>query len=147
MMEIQTEIEIGAPPGRVWEILTDFDAYPGWNPFIVEAEGEPLAGARLRVRIAPPGRKPMEFTPVVLRADERIELRWRGRLGMAWIFEGEHVFRLRPRADGGTRFEHSERFRGLLTRFFPASMWRATRMGFEAMNEALKSRAQASRTT
>jgi hypothetical protein len=86
----------------------------------------------------------MVFRPVVLRADARRELRWRGRLLLPGLFDGEHVFRLRRGEGGGTRLEHSEQFTGLLVRFFPASMWRATRLGFELMNDALKARAEGS---
>ena len=32
VMLIQTEIEIAAPPMRVWRVLCDFGAYPKWNP-------------------------------------------------------------------------------------------------------------------
>jgi uncharacterized protein YndB with AHSA1/START domain len=32
MRELGTEVEIAAPPERIWEILTDFAAYPDWNP-------------------------------------------------------------------------------------------------------------------
>jgi uncharacterized protein YndB with AHSA1/START domain len=32
MRELRDEIEIEATPERVWEILTDFAAYPEWNP-------------------------------------------------------------------------------------------------------------------
>ena len=32
--EIKTEILINATPEKVWSILTSFDNYPNWNPFI-----------------------------------------------------------------------------------------------------------------
>src|SRR5208337_3854746 len=34
MKEIHTEIEINAPAEKVWKVLTDFAAYPEWNPFV-----------------------------------------------------------------------------------------------------------------
>ena len=34
MRQISTEIEINAPVETVWSILTDFDKYPDWNPFV-----------------------------------------------------------------------------------------------------------------
>jgi uncharacterized membrane protein len=34
MKEIHTEIEINAPAEKVWRVLTDFAAYPEWNPFV-----------------------------------------------------------------------------------------------------------------
>jgi uncharacterized protein YndB with AHSA1/START domain len=38
--EIKTEILINASPDKVWAILTDFDNYPSWNPFITSLKGE-----------------------------------------------------------------------------------------------------------
>ncbi len=49
--QLQTEIEINAGSDRVWAILTDFAAYPEWNPFIRFIRGVPGKGARLEVRI------------------------------------------------------------------------------------------------
>lgn len=34
---IVTEKLIEAPINKVWEKLTDFDAYAHWNPFIINA--------------------------------------------------------------------------------------------------------------
>lgn len=37
MKELFTEIEIKATPESVWQLLTDFEKYPEWNPFIRRA--------------------------------------------------------------------------------------------------------------
>ena len=43
----------------------------------------------------------------------------------------------------GTRLVHSERFRGVLVRFMRKMVDSGTRQGFEEMNAALKTRAEA----
>ncbi len=39
MKVIHTEIEINAPAEAVWRVLTDFAAYPEWNPFVPPSGG------------------------------------------------------------------------------------------------------------
>jgi hypothetical protein len=80
MKEIRADVEIEAPVERVWKVLTDFNSYPEWNPFITAVQGKPEAGERLVVTIQPPGRKGRDFRPSVLAAREGQELRWLGRL-------------------------------------------------------------------
>ena len=139
--QIQTSIDIVASPTRVWSVLIDFAAYPRWNPFITSIDGKPQPGARLRVKIAPPGRRPMTFHPVVLTATPWRELRWGGRLLMPGLFDGEHAFQLELLSTAGCRLHHSERFSGLLVGLVSGS-FDAAREGFEAMNRALKGRAE-----
>ena len=140
MRLIDTRVEIAAPAARVWGVLTDFARFSEWNPFITRIEGVPEPGARLRVQIKPPGKSAMTFTPTVLVARPEKELRWLGRLLVPGLFDGEHAFELESRADGCS-FRQSERFAGLLVPFF-GGMLEATRRGFEAMNAALKRRAE-----
>jgi len=145
MHELQTEIEIEAPAERIWSILTDFAAYPEWNPFIRSIRGTPERGRALEVRIQPSGARGMTFRPTVLVAERPREFCWRGRLLVPALFEGEHCFRLEPLPGDRVRLRHSERFRGILVPLLRGRIDRDTRRGFVEMNAALKQRAEAPR--
>jgi hypothetical protein len=141
MRELRADIDIDAPADRVWGILTDFPAYPEWNPFITSIAGDTTPGSTLEVRIAPPGANARTFKPRVLVAESGRELRWLGRLLMAGIFDGEHSLRIEPIDDARVHFVQSERFRGILVPLFGSTLEKTAR-GFTAMNEALKQRAE-----
>ncbi len=142
MKEVHTEIEIDAPAGRVWRVLTDFAAYPEWNPFVRRGEGEVRVGARLHVTIQPPGGKGMSFRPTVLVVDPDRELRWLGHLWIPGLFDGEHSFVIEPLGEGRVRFIQRERFGGLLVPLLSKMLDVETRRGFEEMNRALKMRSE-----
>jgi hypothetical protein len=144
--QLSAEIEIAAPPERVWAILTEFAAYPAWNPFIRKIEGAPVVGTRLAVRIEPPGGRGMAFRPTVLTVEPNRELRWLGRVLLPGIFDGEHSFRIEPLEGGRVRLVQAERFTGLLVPVL-GGMLGNTQQGFQAMNQALKERAEAPPTS
>lgn len=137
LRRIQTELEIDAPAEIVWKLLTDFEAMASWNPFITSISGELKPGAKLSLQVSPPGKPAMRFRPTVLAIRPERELRWRGKLLVAGIFDGEHYFLLERVAERRTRLVHGENFSGLLVG--PLSgMLAATQEGFDAMNAALK---------
>ena len=141
MREIHTEIEIDAAPEEVWRVLTDFDAYPEWNPFVTSVRGEPAVGARLDIFVQVPEGRGMRFRPKVLRVEPARELRWLGTLPVPGLFNGEHIFQLEPAGEGRTRFLHGERFTGLLIPFM-GGVLEKTERGYVLMNEALKRRVE-----
>jgi hypothetical protein len=141
MRELRREIEIEAPPERVWAVVTNFAAYPEWNPFIRSISGDVREGARLEVRIEPPGARAMTFKPTVRSVDVNRELRWLGRLLVPGVFDGEHSLRIEPLEVGRSRFVQSERFSGLLVGLVKGTLAK-TEAGFERMNAALKARAE-----
>ena len=53
-----------------------------------QAEGEIREGARLKVRIAPPGGKAMTLTLTVTQVEPGREFRWLGRLLFPDLFDG-----------------------------------------------------------
>ncbi len=140
--ELHTEVTIDAPPAVVWSVLTDLDRYPEWNPFIVESTGVLALGERLTNRLQPPGGKPMTFRPTVTAFEPHLTFEWLGRLGLPGVFDGRHRFELRETPSGGTVVTHTEHFRGVLVRFLRSSLDTSTKAGFEAMNAALKARAE-----
>lgn len=140
--EIHTEIEIQASSDRVWSILADFPAYPQWNPFVRRIEGELRPGARLTVSIQPEGGKGMTFRPTLLGATPGEELRWKGRVLLPGLFDGEHFFHISQLGPDRCLFVHGEKFSGLLVPLFRSSLNSETRSGFHAMNQALKNRAE-----
>lgn len=139
---LHTEIEIAATPERVWSILTDFPFYPEWNPFIVSINGDIKHGAKLQVRIQPNGGRAMTFRPRLVAVEPGKELRWLGHVLFPNLFDGEHRFAIEPIADGRVHFTQSEHFSGLLLPLFQKSLAQNTKAGFEAMNRAIKARAE-----
>jgi hypothetical protein len=140
--QIITSIEIDVPPNVIWKILTEFDRYDRWNPFMTSINGKAIPGTKLEVKIQPPGGNAMTFRPIVLIANPGRELSWLGRLLFPGIFDGEHCFEIEPLSDRRVRFLHSEKFSGLLVPLFWRSLNTRTRQGFEEMNQALKLQAE-----
>lgn len=136
--QLETSIQIDAPATVVWEILTDVEGHAGWNPFLISMSGELREGARLTNIMRPSSGSEMTFRPVVLSVKPERELSWLGRLFLPRLFDGEHTFLLTPQ-DRGTLFTQKEAFRGI-------GLWLINverfRHDFEAMNRALKHRAE-----
>ena len=84
----------------------------------------------------------MTFKPRVTRISEERELRWLGRLLVPGLFDGEHIFEIKPTGKGRIRFVQREQFKGILVPLLWRSLNKNTRQGFTEMNAALKKRAE-----
>lgn len=141
--EILTQITLPAQPDEVWAILTDFAAYPDWNPFMIRIEGRCETGATLHVTLRMPDGKRHAFQPVIMDCTPGQRLAWKGTMGgMSWLFCGIHRFDLKPTTDGGTELTHRERFSGLLSAPLLALIRTNVQNSFNAMNHALHKRIQ-----
>jgi hypothetical protein len=136
--EIKTEIEINSNPAIIWKLLMDFEKYHEWNPFIKSIKGQAVEGAKIVVKMEPPGAKGMTFKPKILRINPEKEFRWLGHLFIKGLFDGEHIFELIVKPDGITTFTQREIFKGILVPLFKNMLDNNTRKGFELMNQQLK---------
>ena len=137
MKTLETEILIEASTEKVWQVLTDFENYSQWNPFIRSISGKKMEGEKLKVFLKPPNSKGMVFHPRIKKFNPGNEFRWKGKLGLAGIFDGEHYFILEEMGAGRTRFIHGENFSGLLVPFMEKILDN-TKKGFSMMNLELK---------
>jgi hypothetical protein len=98
--QLRAQVDIQASSERVWQVFTDFAAYPEWHPFIVQASGAAAPGERLTVRMQPVGSRAMTFRPTVLEAAPQRRLRWVDRVLFPGVFDGEHSFTIEPLDQG-----------------------------------------------
>ena len=142
MKKLTTEIIINAAPQKIWSILTGFEQYPTWNPFITSITGDVGVGNKITVRLEPPEASGMTMTPTVLALETEKEFRWIGHLLFPGLFDGEHKFELIDNNNGTTTFVQSEKFTGILVPLFRKMLDVNTRNGFSLMNEKLKELAE-----
>ncbi len=143
MHQIRTSAFIAAPPAIVWQVLTDFAAYPQWNPLNLSAVGEARLGARVAMTFRNPARAGaiVAQTVTITAFEPERRLEWVGRVPL--LFRGRHVFTLEPEP-GGTRLVHGEDLSGLMPWSLGAArIARDFTPGYEALNAALAKRASA----
>lgn len=137
---IRDEIDIAAPPERVWREFTDFGSFPSWNPFIRKAKGKLVPGRRIRVKLRL-GRRLVKLHPRVTVVEPASEIRWMARQIVPRLFDVERAFRF-ERLGKHTHFVQYEIGRGLLAPVLMPILRRRIARGYAALNLALKARAE-----
>lgn len=143
MSAIRTETTIHAPPDLIWAILTDFRTYGRWNPYLRAIQGRARVGTPVQITTQHQGSDSVTRRYILLKVDSPRELRWRGRLKLPGLIGAEHGLRLDPQpGGGGTRLRHSAISHGLLAPLLRGASEADLRRSLEAMNAALKTRAE-----
>lgn len=135
-------VEIDAPPERVWEVLVDVEAWPGWTETVTSVErldDGPLAvGSRARIR--QPKLPATEYVVTELDA---------GR-GFTWVAKGSGVqttarHQVEGIADGRSRVELSVAQEGWLGSVMGRAYRRLTDRYLANEAEGLKARSEGRR--
>lgn len=138
---IKTEIIINSTKERVWQLLTSFNQYPFWNPFIISIEGELSPGKRLKNTLVS-GDKTFVFKPVVLTVVPCQYFDWLGSFWVKGLFDGHHYFQIDELSPNQVKLNHGEHFSGLLSGFLLRKIGNDTRNNFVKMNQAIKAIAE-----
>lgn len=142
MRTIRTATSVDAPADTVWGVLTDFERYPEWNPFLVSVETRLVAGAPVAMRVRLGGRE-LALDARMLAVAPGREFRWAGPIAR-WkgvVFRGEHFFGVEPGGPASCRFLHGEDFGGVSLPLLGGWMQRTLVPAYHAMNQALARRA------
>lgn len=140
MRTIESEVTLPPGPDAVYGALTDFAAYPEWNPFLPRMEAEAAEGAPFKAMSKLPVGLKLGFVGEIVSLVPPQRIVWTGRPSFmpAATMHVTHTFTLTPQ-DGGTHLHQIEEVTGFL---MPVSGWilGQARQGQVAMNEALRRR-------
>jgi uncharacterized protein YndB with AHSA1/START domain len=136
---IEKEVEIQAGPDSVWNVLTDVERWPAWNPDIKSAKlkGPFAEGTVFRWKSGP-----STITSTLERIDQPRLVGWRGKtLGAQAI----HVWRLEPTASG-TGVKTEESMSGVVPRLFQRSMQRTLEKSLDTWFKEMATTVKASKS-
>jgi uncharacterized protein YndB with AHSA1/START domain len=130
-----SEIEIGASPETVWDVLAAFQDWPSWNPDVkwASVDGEIAEGTQFRWKSGPG-----TITSTLQKVERPRLIAWTGRtLGI----DAFHVWRLEPQ-NGATLVRTEETFDGFLARIFRRRLRKSLIAALESGLRHLKSEAE-----
>jgi hypothetical protein len=139
---IAHDLSVRAPASRVWEVITDVDHYPEWNPFVVQcvstlAVGDPIA---MRARVLPFLAQPQREWILEHEPGRRL------CYGIASMPLGALASRRchEVSAEGSSHARYVSHFElsGWLAPVVAVLLGRSLRRGFTAMSTALVARAE-----
>jgi len=141
-MRLDQVLEIDAPAERVWQVITDLDRYPEWNPFVVACRSSLAPGDPIEMRVhvfrsfAQPQRETIFEHVPGRRLCYGVPARPLGALASRRCHEVE--------AQGPTRTRYASRFElsGWMAPVVQLLLGRRLAAGFAAMSEALRGRAE-----
>ena len=142
MKEIRTEIDIRASSEKVWKVLTDFNNYSNWNPFMRKILGEPNEGSEVKISLHTSKGKSRDYKPTVTKVEPFRELRWFGKSFIPGMINGERIFILEPMRSDTIHFIHKEIFTGFLVSIIGNRLDKDMSESFIQMNEALKKKVE-----
>lgn len=139
-VRVEHRIGIQAPVETIWEILYDVEHWGDWNPLYIEAHGAIRIGGHLDLMMQLEGQA-QHLDPVVLEWVPNDQIHWRVRT-MGGLISAVHFLELEQLDTASTIFSNGELIGGLMGPTHARRIGRRLYRGFEAMNEALKARAE-----
>ncbi len=131
----EIHIDINAPKEKIWEVLTDFERYPDWNPTLTYVEGHLKTGEILHARF---GRAEKLTAADVEYVEEGHMFAMSRSLMHPFLVHMVHDFELQELGDSVTRFIQCWHSKGVLVPL----LWDRMTIGmskFERFNLGLKS--------
>lgn len=143
MKTITTEINISAPPKKVWDILTDINNWQTWSSVIIKSQGVASMGAKLNITMI--GKKEgvdgPNYSPIITKLEEERNLSWTATMMAGFIMTNGKILELEE-TPTGTRLIHKETFSGLMSVIMWSHMETGVPPMLNAMNKALKDLAE-----
>ena len=133
---VHSEITIEASTENVWEVLTDLNSYPEWNPVMQRIEGEFTEGGMMKYKFTQNDGVSSEIAANIIQIIPGKLLNQAG--GMKFILTYNHTYQL-DQIGNSTKVTIHEDYKGIGVNFWnPKKVEEA----YETLNQALKERVE-----
>lgn len=133
---VHHEITINADPEKVWDILTNMDEYPSWNPVMELLEGTVQEGNKVKYKFTQDENTSSEIGATVLQVTPNKLLNQKGGIPLVLTFNHKYML---ERTGNSTKVTIHEDYKGIGVNFWnPKSVEEA----YKRLNIALKERVE-----
>ena len=139
---IESRVGVQAPAEVIWELVYDIERWADWNPTYAWKAGRIGLGEVLTLDLKLPGQPDQEIHPKVLEWAPPSQLHWQLTM-LGGMIKTLRYIEIDPLAEEACVVDNGELFSGLMGPSLGKRMSGPVRRGFQAMNEALKARAEA----
>ncbi len=134
--------EIAAPSALVWQALTDFAAYPQWNPFAVEATCDLRPGGAITMKVALLPPRTMMQKEYIVSVDEGRGFAYSMKPAPAGLLRSIREQNIVDLGDGRSRYSSHFQLDGRLAPVVGAVLGANLRRGFTGNADGLARRAE-----
>jgi len=136
MLAFEASTIINAPAETIWNVLTDVQNFPEWEPNVSKVEGQAGLGQKITVHTKFSDRA---FPVTVSEFIPNSRMVWSSGMPLG-LFKGARTFTLTP-VDGGVQVKTREEFGGLLLPLFKGQIG-DLQPTFDAFADALKTKVE-----
>jgi uncharacterized protein YndB with AHSA1/START domain len=137
----RAEAVIDASAADVWEVITDFESYSAWNPWVTRAVGESTPGSEVEVDVMM-GSSKMTVTHTVLNGEIDRRYCWKDSGFNAIFVYGQRCRTLTLRDDGRVHYEVELLIDGAMSHIAALFYGENLKNGLAKETPALKLRAE-----
>lgn len=134
--EVITQVTIKSNPAEVWRILTDFEKYPDWHPYIKRIEGTLDRKSIIKVIYKKNDNQEGVFSAYIIDNEVNKRLSWGGSLG--FIFRAKHYYLIEIVGADSVKLVQGEYWKGIFGGMYGNKIYEDTAHKFELMNNKLK---------
>ena len=142
MKVINTEIQIEASKDKVWKIICDLPGWSQWNPIVNKIEGELSVGSTLSITMSnSKGKDAQKYKGTITTFEKEKQFIFIAKMMANFLFSVERVIEIKE-SRKGTLLTQIENYKGIMVTLFWGKLDTMARKMLNAMNKALKEKAE-----
>jgi hypothetical protein len=140
-VRIEHRLGVAAPAEVIWEVVSNLEGWSAWNPSYSAASGRLSIGAPLSLDATWPGVHPRRHEGTIVDWVPHTQLLWREKAG--FMASSLRYIEIDELSDHGCILASGEILDGWGVRYLSGKRRSSAYRAFEAMDEAIKDRAEA----